>query len=381
MRLLWFVFILLSAWTIGPQIYGASSSGVSQEEIRIGVALPPAGFSGMDGAVKALLEAYAMEENTTHGRNLRFVFMETPMDPTKRADSLLQFLNNTDVFALAASFAAGWEKELADIAKLKKIPVLAAFSTEPQVSQPLNPYVFYMESGMIGQMRVLARFASERLKESKSGMIYLTDAAPLDAMKALEEEHKRLGMSPPTRLPWMAEEFAGQYEMLAGAGYDLLYMLTPLQESLLMLNQDVSAGPYVMGPSRLAEKRLLATPTSMQVRIVLATPHAQPSPDSPGVLKWKQMAEKHDLSSAHQAAQYSVLASVKLLMEGLELAGNELTQEKLIQALESLNQFETGLSPPVSYGPNRRVGVAGSVMISPDSNRMDFRYVSGWIDP
>jgi ABC-type branched-subunit amino acid transport system substrate-binding protein len=47
-----------------------------------------------------------------------------------------------------------------------------------------------------------------------------------------------------------------------------------------------------------------------------------------------------------------------IAMEGLRKAGKNLTRESYVEAMESINGFTTmGLTPPVTFGPNRRHGL------------------------
>lgn len=52
----------------------------------------------------------------------------------------------------------------------------------------------------------------------------------------------------------------------------------------------------------------------------------------------------------------AALASARILVAALERAGQNLSRQSLIKELEGLYEFGTGLVPPVTYGPARRVG-------------------------
>jgi branched-chain amino acid transport system substrate-binding protein len=46
------------------------------------------------------------------------------------------------------------------------------------------------------------------------------------------------------------------------------------------------------------------------------------------------------------------------LVEGLRRAGRDLTREKLVEALETLDRWDDSVLPPVTYGPNLRGGAS-----------------------
>jgi hypothetical protein len=48
---------------------------------------------------------------------------------------------------------------------------------------------------------------------------------------------------------------------------------------------------------------------------------------------------------------------------------------------EHLQRFETGVTAPLIFGPNQRVGSAGAVILALDPPGHAFVPVSGWITP
>ena len=78
------------------------------------------------------------------------------------------------------------------------------------------------------------------------------------------------------------------------------------------------------------------------------------------------------------AAQISAYSAAKILVEALKRAGKDVSREKLIQSLEGLYEYQTGLTPAITYGPNRRVGAMGAYIVAIDLNGKQFVPASGW---
>jgi hypothetical protein len=91
------------------------------------------------------------------------------------------------------------------------------------------------------------------------------------------------------------------------------------------------------------------------------------------------LAERHQLSSKHLVTMMSAFSAAKLLVEGLKLSGRDLSREKLITALEGFYKFETGLLPPITYGPNRRIGCLGAYVVAVDIENKGFTPASDWL--
>ncbi len=60
------------------------------------------------------------------------------------------------------------------------------------------------------------------------------------------------------------------------------------------------------------------------------------------------------------------IAAAKVLLEGLRRAGHDVTRKKLVESLEGLYGFSTGLTPKITFGPNRRIGSRGAHVIEFD---------------
>ena len=70
---------------------------------------------------------------------------------------------------------------------------------------------------------------------------------------------------------------------------------------------------------------------------------------------------------------------MKILVEALKRTGKNLTREELIKTLEGFYEYPTGLTPAITYGPNRRVGAMGAYVVTVDLQKKQFVPVGGWI--
>ncbi|MFC1822896.1 ABC transporter substrate-binding protein, partial [Thermodesulfobacteriota bacterium] len=66
----------------------------------------------------------------------------------------------------------------------------------------------------------------------------------------------------------------------------------------------------------------------------------------------------------------------KILIEGLKRIDGEPTREKLVKALETFKGFDTGVFPPLTWGPNQRQGAKTAQIWTVKGN--SFVPVTGW---
>jgi len=89
-------------------------------------------------------------------------------------------------------------------------------------------------------------------------------------------------------------------------------------------------------------------------------------------------SDLHGLPRDHLQGQVAALAAAKLLVEGLRGAGRTLSRQKLEAAIEALYRYDTGLTPPLTYGPNRRIGARGAHIMVVDLAKKANTAVGKW---
>ena len=99
-----------------------------------------------------------------------------------------------------------------------------------------------------------------------------------------------------------------------------------------------------------------------------------------GIRDYNALAEEFKLPTAQLAAQFESLAAMKALVQALQQAGAALSRERLIEQLETFHEYRTGFAPPLSFGPNRRVGANGAYVVTIDLINKKLVPVSDWVE-
>ncbi|AKJ01634.1 ABC-type branched-subunit amino acid transport system substrate-binding protein [Archangium gephyra] len=88
---------------------------------------------------------------------------------------------------------------------------------------------------------------------------------------------------------------------------------------------------------------------------------------------------RHGLRPGNEALQRHAYAAARVLVEALRRAGTDVTRAELVHVLESMRDIDTGVTPPVTFGVDRRVGVRGAqlVRVEPEGGRL--QAASPWI--
>lgn len=365
--------------------------GLSPDRITIGTLLPRRGpFAARGMAMEAALRAYFEDLNERGGiynRKVDLKVGETAGQPESTVAAARRFIEEEEPFALTGVFMTGAEGEIADLAAEAEIPLVGALAVNPRHGSAANRHVFYLDAGLEGQVRALLEFAARRHGGTLPTLsILYRQGAPLEGViEAAEDQVKALGGAASGKIPLTAEAFdpPAIARVLRDGGTALLLLLASGAPERELLEDAARLGwrPQVLLPGSLASDEILDAGEAGALEIFLAFPTLPSDLTPAGLMDFDRLARKYGLPAEFPAAQITALTSASILAEGLKRAGGELSRERLLAALDDLRDFSTDLTPLVTYGPNRRVGIRGAHIVAIDPASGTFVPVDGWIEP
>jgi ABC-type branched-subunit amino acid transport system substrate-binding protein len=200
---------------------------------------------------------------------------------------------------------------------------------------------------------------------------------------AIIEQAKKNGMSNPEAYSYAKGNFdvAETVKNLRQKGREAVFFFGSTQEVMSFMKEAGRLGwfPSLYLTSGQTGPDIFDAPAGFNNKVFLSFPTSPVDQTADGLREFRTLAEKYQLSRNRLASQLSAYSAARILVEGLKRAGRELSREKLIGALESLDRFDTGLTPPVTYGANRRIGALGAYVISVDLEKKQFVPASQWV--
>jgi ABC-type branched-subunit amino acid transport system substrate-binding protein len=364
--------------------------GLTETSIRVGTSLPSTGaLADMGKSMRAVLSAYFDEVNSRGGiynRKIELRSSEAATDAAATAANLRRFLQDEQVFALVSGFTAGADKEIAALVGSEEIPLIGASTLSPPVGFPLNRYAFYLLPGIKEQGRALVNFAATKpeLKKMRAAVVYLDSALNSEAAASIEEQAKKTGWTSVAKQAYARDKFdaTGLVSGLKQQGVGVVFFLGAGGNEIALMREAtrIEWTPTILLSGALTSADLLASvPPVFQNKIFLSFPTVPSDVTAAGIQEYRALLEKHKLEQRHTAAQLSAFAAAKIFVEGLQRAGRDLSREKLITALEGLYEFETGMTPRLTFGPNRRIGAQGAYMVTIDTEKKQFVAASEWV--
>ena len=361
--------------------------GISDTRIVIGAVIPEKGPLGeMGQALKAAITAYFDDVNSSGGifnRRIELRFVQPGETPTATRARVEQLLQSDEVFAMTASLIAGAETEIAPVMARMKVPMIGALTLYPQTDFPLNREIFYLLSGIDGQARAMIHHAADKAELRNTGIaiVYPDTAANARVVAAAKDQCAKDGFkSAVYEYPAARFNSATLIKRVDTRPAAVLFLGDGHEALAFMEAADKSAWhPTIYLPSPNSNSDLFRAPAGFDRKILLSFPTSPADQTLEGLKEFRAFAENHKLPSNHVAALVSTYGALKILTEALKRAGKDVSREKLIDILEGFYDYSTGLTPPITYGPNARVGAMGAYVVAIDLKQQQFMSVSSWV--
>ncbi|HWO00081.1 MAG TPA: ABC transporter substrate-binding protein [Blastocatellia bacterium] len=363
--------------------------GLSESTIRIGTVLPTTGPLAEAGrAIESILIAYIDEINKQGGiynRKVELSKAELGRSPAESATNVEKFINEERPFALVAALTAGAEKEIVAACERSQVPLVGPVTVFAETGYPANRHTFYLLSGVEQQARALIHYSRQSLKghNSRIAIVYSHEVVGDQIIEAIQRYCKQSGQEAAITIDGQSEGFASDslVKKTRSADADLTLLLASSREAELFARTAEKAGwmPLLLIPGSLATNELLDLRGGLAKRVFVALPSLPSDQTQAGISEYRVLSKNYHLPKAEIVSQITALCSIKVLEQGLKLAGRAVTREKLVTALEGLYDFDTGLMPRIGFGPDRRIGALGAYIVTLDSDNKQFRPVSGWL--
>ncbi|MEX3772623.1 ABC transporter substrate-binding protein [Pseudomonas sp. MYb118] len=340
--------------------------GMTPDSLHLGTLLPREGLLAEEGAtVAAVLNGSIARINKAggiHGRQLRLTIVDPGPDLASAERALDQLIVQEQVFALIAPLAPALDSQL--VARLEQAGVPLIGPVSLQGTAQTSRQIFEPMPGLREQLFALADYATDSLRVLQGPTLITYPDEPgqqLAAQNLGQYLHQRGWQNVSVNAYGPTQEqlpLGSRSVFYLGCGEDF----TRFAERLEMAGQV----PYLFATSNQVAGDLMQVPSGFSRRVFLSYPFVPSDWTQAGRLALTQVREQQGLGGQHSVLQVGAFSSMLVFSEGMKQAGRDASREKLINALEGLHDFATGLTPLISFGPGRRLGLNGAHIVTVD---------------
>ena len=366
--------------------------GVTDNEVRVGILLPEKGPLAEAGReVRSLLSGYFRDMNARGGLYSRsLVLVPIPFDPYREDGALSaarEKVESEDVFCFLANVGGQADDESARYLASKRVPVLVPLLSAPESGYTAGRYTFHIFASIRDQARVMTDFLAERLRKpgNRVGLLYAQDGSGRAGAEGAKEQMKMHELAAAAEESFSPEAFsaAGAVTRLRDKAVDAVLYFGGPREAIAFAREADGRGwrPLFVAPAPMVGNALTSAPAEFLGSVYVASPFEAPDSASRKMAEFFRLGEKYGVGKGHRTFQFLAYSGAILLEEGLKRSGKGVTREKLVDSIGNVWKLETGVTPPLTYTPNRRSGALGAVILKVDPEARRYIPATQWREP
>src|SRR3990170_3264212 len=341
---------------------GAEVQGVTDTEIKFGTHLPlsqtPAAvYAPIGQGITAYFNYINDTEGGVYGRKLTYIIGDDHYNPSDTVEVVRKLVEQDKVFAILAGLGEPTHFTVWKYLEERGIPDLFISSgisdwTDPVVRTRFggNP-VYAQEGEMLGQ------YIAENHNGKKLGLLIENTPFGEEGEEAIRKGIEGSDVEVVAREPYEVIDWdvTAQTQRLKASGAEVVavYAVAPAAASLIRTAREVLSWdvPFVV-TGVLADDTFiaLAGPENAEGTISVVFGHQVYETDHPGIQKYMEIMDRYGVGVSNYSLHGYIMA--ELTVEGLKRAGPNLTRETLVDAIESIKNYQCSLCmAPVSFSP------------------------------
>ena len=350
----------------------SSVQGVTDTEIRFGMAAP---FSGpareMGHQLKLgvdLAFAQANDEGGVHGRQLKLVTADDAYEPNRTLNAMKKLYEQQKVFGFVENYGSPTALISVPFALERHALYFGAFSGAPSLRRdPPDRYVFNYRAGYAEEADAIVHYLvrNRRLRPQDIGVLTQQDAYGEAGWEGVTKAMRTLRGGVP------GEVFRMSYNRNTVNVDEAIAQLRrqrPAIKAVVLVATFRAAAKFIEKTRDLYPDMIYATisgvgSTGLASELMVLGPHyadgvicTQVTPAVDGyatvTMKYKNALAKYFPGEPADYSSLEAYLTASILIEGLRRAGPALDTESLVNVLESMQNYELGLGPKVSFGPS-----------------------------
>jgi ABC-type branched-subunit amino acid transport system substrate-binding protein len=292
--------------------------------------------------------------------------MDDGYNPAQCLYNTQQLILEEKVFALFCYVGTPTTVRIIPLINEAGIPLVGMFTGAQRLRQPPNPFLINIRASYYQETQAAVDLIVKQKGLTRVAVFYQYDEYGLDGLRGTEIALKQYDLVPVAKGSYIR----GTLDVEAG----LAQIIQSDAQAVVMIGTYDSCARFIqlarqqnftplfhnvsfVGSKELA-RRLGPDGEGVIVTQVVPPPSIDPSKeDLPGVQEYIRLLNQYYPDTRPSFVGLEGYINAKILVEGLERAGRNLTRPSFIQAIKSVNDFDLGIKNRLSFGPKDNQGL------------------------
>ena len=337
-------------------------TGITDDKIVVGSWGPLSGPAALWGNISKGMEAYfklVNEEGGINGRQIEFILKDDAYDPSRTVPIVRELVQRSEVFAVVGGIGTAPCKSVLDYIVEEEIPWVSPITGATHWSIPFKKNVFSVLPYYFDEGEIQARYIIDSLKTDKIAIIYQNDDVGMSGLIGAKNLMQQKGIDFLAEVPVEPTDtdLSSHAAKLKASGAEVVLLWTLPRQAAIILGSTavVNYKPQWVASFILSDMPLMHDITKGGWEGVIFGVFGENIYElqNERVKTYKAAFEKYHPGVRWGIFAYSGFVYAEPFVEALKRAGKDVTRESLIEAMESLQNYQ-GTGPAISYGPNNR---------------------------
>lgn len=344
----------------------AAEPGITDNSITLGMSAPLSGPNGAYGLdMRQTIQAYFEQINKSggiNGRKLELIALDDGYESERTVANTKALINDKHVFGLLAYYGSSPTTEAMNgVFGPARVPLVGTISGAATLREPINGnanarYMFNVRASYADETEAIVnQLVSLGLKNI--AVFYQNDGFGKSGLDGVTRALKKHNLTPSAvgTVERNSIDVAKAVEPIAKANPQAVIMVTLYKPTAAFVKTMKKAGlhPMFMTLSPVGTEQLVQElgPDARGIGISQVVPY--PWNDVAPIVREYQRIVSKPVAYSYYGMEAYLMA--RTMVEGLKRAGKDLTREKLVTALESLNNTDLG-GYRINYTANSHLG-------------------------
>ena len=336
-----------------------TTQGVTADSIKLGGTFPLSGPLAVVKPIDDARKAYFDQVNDAGGINGRKISW-TSYDDTAAADKALansrRLVEEDKIFAYVGSAGTTTAQAIMNYLQPKGIPFLFPVSGSSMWSTPLKPLVYGYQPAYVDEARMFANYIADTFPGKKVGFVGQNDDAGTEWLTPFKEELTKRGISlvASERFDFKAQDFSATTLNLRRSEADVVAAFARVDVTAKLLTEGNKLGykpTYLVSNIGFSRQLFKITTPELADGTYFAGYYPQPEESSPALAEHTAGMAKY--APGDKVDDFTMLgwSTAQLIVEAIRRAGPDLTCKSFIDAMDSIQNWTGGLTPPITLSP------------------------------
>lgn len=341
------IFTTLAAMTS----QAANPPGVSASSIRIGSCSAlsgPASFLGIQTQVGALAYFHVVNsQGGIYGRTIELKSRDDGYDP-EQAPGCFKSLTGDNIFVMGFFVGTPTAAKYVPMAGAEKIPVVGLFTGAQMLYEPLKHNIINVRASYFDEAREQVDHLWQVRGIRKIGVIYQDDAFGKTVLEGVQQALAKHEAKPAALGTFQRNtlDISSGLNEVRDAKPEAVIVVGPYAPVAAILKQAQASGwhPLFLTVSFVGTEGLISAAGSDAEGVVITQvvpPYDRT--DLPTIKLYRDALDQYMSGTSPSFVSLEGFVDAMVLVEGLRVAGKDLTREKFISAIESLHDHDMGL--------------------------------------